>query len=121
MGKKVKIRAESERSFFQRARKDARAIDAGDRRPRPSELSFASPELLFTVLTANRWALLKVLRASGPSSIRALAKRLDRDYRRVHAVVMALMEIELVERDAERKILVPWSRITTELAMDQAA
>jgi predicted transcriptional regulator len=117
----IKIKAESDRSFFERARKAARAIDAGDRRRRPAELSFASPELLFKVLTANRWALLKELRAAGPSSIRALAKKLGRDYRGVHADVKALMDIELVERDAERKVFVPWSRITTELAMDQAA
>jgi predicted transcriptional regulator len=117
----IKIKAESDRSFFERARKAARAIDAGDRRRHPAELSFASPELLFKVLTANRWTLLKELRASGPSSIRSLAKKLGRDYRGVHADVKALMEIELVERDADRKVLVPWSRITTELAMDQAA
>jgi predicted transcriptional regulator len=121
MGKKIKIRAESDRAFFERARKAARAIDAGDRRQRAAELSFASPELLFKVLTVNRWALLKELRAIGPSSIRALAKTLGRDYRGVHADVKALMEIELVECDTDRKILVPWSRITTELAMDQAA
>ena len=117
----IRIKVESDRAFFERVRKDARAIDAGDRRRRPAQLSFASPELLFKALTANRWALLKELRASGPSSIRALAKALGRDYRGVHADVKALMEIDLVERDSDRKILGPWSRITAELAMDRAA
>lgn len=117
----IKIRTESDRSFFERARKAARAIDAGDRRRRSTDLSFASPELLFKALTANRWSLLRALRNAGPLSIRALAKLLGRDYRGVHADIIALIEIELVERDAERKVLVPWSRITTELTMDQAA
>lgn len=117
----IKIKAEGVRSFFESARKAAREIDAGDRKPRPAELSFASPEQLFKVLTANRWTLLKELRAMGPSSIRALAKELGRDYRGVHADVKALMELDLVERDDDRKVLVPWSRITTELAMEHAA
>jgi predicted transcriptional regulator len=117
----IRIRAESNRDFFDRARRAVRAIDAGDFSPQPAELSFESPELLFKVLTANRWALLKELKANGPSSIRATAARLGRDYRGVHADVHALIDVGLIERDSERKVFVPWSRITTELAMDQAA
>src|SRR3546814_16053747 len=73
------------------------------------------------VLTPNRWVLLRRLRSQGPSSIRALARALDRDYRGVHADVSALVEAGLIERNERGAIFVPWSRITAEMALDIAA
>jgi predicted transcriptional regulator len=73
------------------------------------------------VLTPNRWALLRALRASGASSIRALSKALDRDYRGVHADVMALIDAGLIERNDSGEISVPWSRVTAEMAVEVAA
>jgi predicted transcriptional regulator len=78
-------------------------------------------ELLLKVLTPNRWALLRRLRALGPSSIRALAHSLGRDYRGVHSDVAALREAGLIERRGDGKILVPWSRIIAEMSVDIAA
>lgn len=117
----MRIRAETNASFFERARAAARGIDAGDTSRQTDELSFESVETLFRVLTPNRWALLARLRAIGPSSIRSLAKALDRDYRGVHADVTALLGIGLIGRDADNRISVPWSKITAELAVDEAA
>ncbi|MCO5083269.1 MAG: hypothetical protein M9955_16620 [Rhizobiaceae bacterium] len=37
--------------------------------------------MLFGLLTLNRWMLLRALKKAGASSIRALAKALERDYR----------------------------------------
>lgn len=107
--------------FFADARKAAAAIDRGDRVASPARLAFEGPETFFKVLTPNRWALLRRLKATGPSSIRALAAALGRDYRGVHADVTALLPIDLVMRDAAGKISVPWSKITAELVFDDAA
>ena len=46
---------------------------------RPARIGFASPELLWQVLTAKRWELLKVLCGAGPISIREAARRVERN------------------------------------------
>ena len=117
----VKLHVESLDSFFRNASAAARRIDTGDVRPRPAELSFESMELLLKALTPNRWALLRRLRSMGASSVRALARSLARDYRGVHADVAALRDAGLIEKQADGKMRVPWSRITAEMSIDMAA
>jgi predicted transcriptional regulator len=78
-------------------------------------------ETFLKVLTPNRWALLRALRGRGPSSIRALAQSLGRDYRGVHADVAVLVDAGLIERDDSGAISVPWSRVTAEMALDVSA
>jgi predicted transcriptional regulator len=108
-------------AFFADAREMARRLDRGQIKSAPAKFAFESMEGLLKVLTANRWALLRALRRSGPSSIRSLAKHLVRDYRGVHADVAILVEAGLIARDDEGLIYVPWSRITAEMALDAAA
>lgn len=52
----------------------ARAMTTG-RGKRHARISFASPELLWKVLTAKRWELLKALCGAGPVAIREAARR----------------------------------------------
>ncbi len=49
-----------------------------------ARISFATPELLWRVLTEKRWELLKVLCGAGPVSIREAARRVERDVKAVH-------------------------------------
>ena len=56
-----------------------------------ARISFASPDLLWKVLTAKRWELLKALRGAGPVSIREAARRVGRDVKAVHSDVTALL------------------------------
>ena len=56
-----------------------------------SRISFATPELLWQVLTAKRWELLKALCGAGPISIREAARRVGRDVKAVHGDVTALL------------------------------
>lgn len=44
-----------------------------------ARISFATPELLWRVLTEKRWELLKALCGAGPMSIREAARRVERD------------------------------------------
>lgn len=115
------IRIEGLDRFFDRARQSVRKIDAGDLSPEAATLSFVNPAQLLDALTANRWTLVATLRRLGPSSIRALSKALERDYRGVHADTMKLIELDLVERRDDGKVLAPWGKITTELVFDAAA
>jgi predicted transcriptional regulator len=49
--------------------KDAARVLKSRRGERAARISFATPELLWEVLTAKRWELLKALRGVGPVSI----------------------------------------------------
>ena len=53
-----------------------------NKQQKSSRISFASPELLWKVLTAKRWELLKALCGAGPISIREVARRVQRDGKR---------------------------------------
>ena len=83
-------------------------------------ISFDSPETLFKQLTTKRWELVRLLQREGALSIRGLARKLGRDVKNVHADVMALMEIGLIEKEG-RKICVPFDEIKTEFVMRRAA
>lgn len=117
----VKLEVSTLDDFFGGALDMADRLDRGDVTPAPAHLAFERMEGLLRVLTANRWRLLRRLRTDGASSIRALAKALERDYRGVHADVVALVDAGLVERDPDGRISVPWTRITAEMALDIAA
>lgn len=117
----VKLHVEGLDSFFKRASAVARRIDQGDARRKPAEVSFESMETLLKVLTPNRWALLRRLRAMGSSSVRALARSLERDYRGVHADVATLREVGLIDKQTDGAVYVPWSRITAEMSLEIAA
>ena len=65
---------------------------------RSARISFATPELLWRVLTAKRWELLKALRGAGPVSIREAARRVHRDVKAVHGDVTALLSAGVLNR-----------------------
>jgi predicted transcriptional regulator len=117
----VKIGVKTIDGFFAGALDMADRIDSGDTSATPALIAFERMEGLLRVLTANRWTLLRQLRQDGPSSIRRLARALCRDYRGVHADVTALIDAGLIERGEQGKVLVPWARITAEMALDTAA
>ena len=117
----VVLHVTDRKSFFSEVRTLAAALDRGERAPSASRLGFEGAETLLKALTPNRWVLLRRLRTNGPGSIRALAASLGRDYRGVHADVTALLDLGLIARDAAGKISVPWSRITAELSLEDAA
>ena len=56
-------------------------------------ISFATPELLWKVLTAKRWELLKALCGAGPVTVREAARRVGRDVKAVHTDLSALLSI----------------------------
>ena len=49
-----------------------------------ARIAFASPELLWQVLTAKRWELLKVLCSTGPVCNRDAVRRVGRDVKALH-------------------------------------
>jgi len=61
-------------------------------------ISFDSPELLWKILTAKRWEILKVMTGAGPLALREIARRVGRDVKSVHLDVHALLDAGIIDR-----------------------
>jgi predicted transcriptional regulator len=93
-------------------------LASGRRPPAPlAVLSFADLPLLLKTLTPARWALLQGLAKAGPMTVYALSKQLGRDYKNVHTDVSRLLELNLIEKDAEARVRVPWEAVRAELRL----
>lgn len=87
---------------------------------RSSRISFATPELLWKVLTAKRWELLKALCGAGPVSIREAARRVGRDVKAVHGDVTALLNAGVLERAEDGRIVFPFEAVKVEFLLQAA-
>ena len=68
---------------------------------RAARISFATPELLWQVLTAKRWEILRAMAGAGPLGIREIARRVERDVKAVHADVHALLKAGILSKTPE--------------------
>ena len=87
---------------------------------RNAHIAFASPELLWKVLTTKRWDLLKALCGAGPISIREAARRVGRDVKAVHADVTALLQAGVLDRTPEGLIEFPYNAVKVEFLLQAA-
>jgi len=87
---------------------------------RSARISFATPELLWQVLTAKRWELLKVLCGAGPISIREAARRVERDVKAVHSDITALLHAGVLDRAEGGGIVFPFEAIKVEFLLEAA-
>lgn len=79
--------------------------------------SFETPAALFSAITPKRWEALGKLQGKPAMSIRELAKQLERDVKNVHADVIKLLDIGLLERDAAGRVCSPFAEIRTEFTL----
>lgn len=87
---------------------------------RSARISFATPELLWKVLSAKRWELLKALCGAGPVSIREAARRVHRDVKAVHGDVTALLSAGLLNRTETGSIEFPYEAVKIEFLLQAA-
>lgn len=87
---------------------------------RSARISFASPELLWKVLTAKRWELLKALCGAGPVSIREAARRVDRDVKAVHGDVTALLSAGVLDRAEGGGVVFPYEAVKVKFLLHAA-
>lgn len=85
-----------------------------------ARISFASPELLWRVLTQKRWQLLKALCGAGPVSIREAARRVGRDVKAVHSDVTALLSAGIIDRTDDGHIVFPFEAVKVEFLLQVA-
>lgn len=85
-----------------------------------ARVSFATPELLWKVLTARRWQLLKTMCGAGPLSIREMARRVGRDVKAVHGDITALLNAGVLDRVEDGRIIFPFDAVKVEFLLRAA-
>ncbi len=85
-----------------------------------AHLSFATAELLWKVLTAKRWEILRAMTGEGEIAIREIARRVGRDVKAVHGDVQALLTAGILDR-ADRGVIFPYDAIHVDFTLTKAA
>jgi predicted transcriptional regulator len=85
-----------------------------------ARISFATPELLWKVLTAKRWELLKAMCGAGPISIREAARRVERDVKAVHSDITALLNAGVLDRVEDGRVIFPFEAVKVEFLLHAA-
>lgn len=86
-----------------------------------ARISFASVELLWQVLTAKRWEILKAMTGAGALSIREIARRVERDVKAVHADVHALLNAGVISQTPEGRMVFPYDAIHVDFVLKAVA
>ena len=97
-----------------------RTLDAFSGKRRGAHISFASADLLWTVLTAKRWDLLKAMTGGGAMTLREAARRAERDVKAVHGDVHALLAAGVLRRNAEGRIEFPFQAVHVDFMLEAA-
>ncbi len=97
-----------------------RAAEALKGRPQGAHISFATPELLFKLLTAKRWEILRALTGAGPLSIRETARRVGRDVKAVHGDVTALLTAGVLRKTEAGLVEFPFDAIKVDVVLKAA-
>lgn len=107
----IQIRSDAETALAESLARAEKAASTGEPSDPVATFTFSSPAQLFSVISPKRWELIEHLQKIGPSSIRALARSLERDVKRVHEDVVALVDWGIIDRTEEGKIEVPFDVI----------
>jgi predicted transcriptional regulator len=97
-----------------------RAREAFKGKKQGTYISFATPELLFQLLTAKRWELIRALTGTGPVSIREAARRVNRDVKAVHGDVHALLDAGVLHRTDDGLVVFPFDAIRIDVMLHAA-
>jgi predicted transcriptional regulator len=90
------------------------------RAQRSARISFATPELLWKVLTAKRWEILKAMCGEGPLTVREIARRVDRDVKSVHTDLTALLNAGVLDRADTGQVVFPYESVKVEFLLQAA-
>ncbi len=98
----------------------ARMLRAFQGRDQGAFISFATPELLWKVITPKRWEVLRAMTGAGPIAIREVARRVERDVKSVHADIQALLRAGVIDRTEDGRILFPYDEIHVDFVLRAA-
>lgn len=97
-----------------------RAVEAFKGRKQAARIDFASPALLFRVLTTRRWDILQTMTGAGPLSIRETARRVERDVKAVHGDVQALLNAGILRKTEAGLVEFPFDAIKVDVLLKAA-
>ena len=83
-------------------------------------ISFTTVELLWKVLTAKRWDIMKAMTGHGEMTIREVARQVNRDVKAVHGDVTALLEAGVLSRTQGGRIEFPYDAVKVEFMLQAA-
>ena len=84
-----------------------------------AHISFASPELLFSLMTAKRWQIVRAMAGAGPLSIREVARRVGRDVKAVHGDVQALLVAGILQK-TDGYVVFPYEAVHVDVLVKAA-
>jgi predicted transcriptional regulator len=73
--------------------------------------TFATPELMWRVITTKREEIMQCMMGQEPMSIREVARRVGRDIKAVHGDVRSLVAGGLVEETKDGRVVFPYDEI----------
>ncbi|MDA8049120.1 MAG: DNA-binding protein [Rhodospirillales bacterium] len=85
-----------------------------------ARINFATPELLWQVLTAKRWEILKAMCGRGPLSIREIARRTNRDVKAVHGDVKVLAAAGVLDKTESGGAVFPYDAVHVDFVLKAA-
>lgn len=103
-----------------RQKTNKRLLEAFKGKSQGSFISFESPDLLFKVLSGNRWELLKIMTGVGPISIREASRRLGRDVKAVHGDVQMLLKVGILNKTETGQIEFPFDAVHVDFMLKAA-
>jgi predicted transcriptional regulator len=97
-----------------------RAQDAFKGKKQGARISFATPELLFRMLTAKRWDLIRALAGAGAMTIRGVARRVGRDVKAVHGDIRMLLDAGVLRKTEDGRIVFPFDAVHVDVMLHAA-
>ena len=97
-----------------------RAQDAFKGKKQGARISFATPEVLFRLMTAKRWELIRAMAGAGPLTIREAARRVNRDVKAVHGDVHALLNAGVLQKTVAGLVIFPFDAIRVDVMLRAA-
>jgi len=78
-----------------------------------ARIGFATPELMWQILNARRWAILKAMTGAGPLALR--------DVKAVHTDTRILLRSGVIDRTEDGKLVFPYRHVKMQFELDAAA
>jgi predicted transcriptional regulator len=97
-----------------------RFLRAFEGEPQGDLISFETPALLFKVLTQKRWELLSMMTGAGPLPLREVARRVGRDVKAVHGDIHALLDVGILQKTEEGRIVFPFDAVRVNFVLQAA-
>lgn len=108
-------------SSLERAAQMMTALERGETQEPYFGIGFADMGQFLAVFTPRRWAVLAVLRETGPLTVAELARRVHRDYNNVYSDIEKLREWRVVFKDEQGRIQAPYTDLVVEVRLPQQA